>query len=194
MNTSTGGVEPLPVETGVWIVVLGELCVFTLFFATFLYYRAQSPEIFESSSLMLRRDLGALNTMILLASSWCVASATSLFTKEGGFAQARLYLLSAVACGVAFVVIKVFEYASVIRSGLTIVTDDFFMFYFMLTGIHLMHLLVGLALLGATLLHLRNALADHRPVNDELVGFASCFWHMIDIVWIVLFPLLYLLR
>jgi nitric oxide reductase NorE protein len=68
------------------------------------------------------------------------------------------------------------------------------MFYFMLTGIHLLHLVVGLILLVATMLHLRRVRSPGRAINEELVGFSSCFWHMIDIVWIVLFPLLYLLQ
>ena len=75
MKAVSGEPEPYPVEAGVWVVVLGELCVFTLFFTTFLYYRALSPELFEESRALLRQDLGALNTIILLTSSWCVASA-----------------------------------------------------------------------------------------------------------------------
>jgi nitric oxide reductase NorE protein len=64
----------------------------------------------------------------------------------------------------------------------------------MLTSIHLMHLLVGLALLIATMLHIGKVLETGEVVNGELIGFSSCFWHMVDIVWIVLFPLLYLLH
>ena len=194
MSATADQVEPLPVETGVWVVVLGELCVFTLFFATFLYYRALSPELFEASSATLSRNLGALNTMILLASSWCVASAVNALRSTRGRQQTLPYLLCAIGCGIAFVIVKVFEYGGAIGNGVNILTDDFYMFYFMLTGIHLMHLLVGLALLLATVFHLKGVLGANRALNDELVGFSSCFWHMIDIVWIVLFPLLYLLR
>ena len=89
---------------------------------------------------------------------------------------------------------KVFEYGGTFSNGVSVLTDDFFMFYFMLTGIHLLHLLVGMALLGATILHLRSSLATDGAISEALLGFASCFWHMLDIVWIVLFPLLYLLR
>ena len=64
----------------------------------------------------------------------------------------------------------------------------------MLTGIHLMHLLVGLGLLAGTTVHLKNALARDCALNEELIGFSSSFWHMVDIVWILLFPLLYLLQ
>ena len=186
--------DPLPVETGVWIVVLGELCLFTLFFATYLYYRALSPELFEASSATLRRDLGAFNTLVLLASSWCVACAAKALHTAVGRRQAVSYLAGAFGLGIVFVVVKVFEYKGAITGGVNVLTDDFYMFYFMLTGIHLLHLLVALALLAVLIQHLRSALVNDDTVSDELVGFTSCFWHMIDIVWIILFPLLYLLH
>jgi nitric oxide reductase NorE protein len=182
------------VETGVWIVVLGELSVFTLFFVTFLYYRGLSPELYEASSSLLRRDLGAINTLILLASSWCVATAGNAMREKGAGRRAVNFLAGAIACGLAFVAVKVVEYGGAIASGVNVLTDEFFMFYFMLTGIHLMHLLVGMCLLVATILHLRRVLPSGQSTNDELVGFSSCFWHMIDIVWVALFPLLYLLH
>jgi nitric oxide reductase NorE protein len=194
MKAVSGEPEPYPVEAGVWVVVLGELCVFTLFFTTFLYYRALSPELFEESRALLRQDLGALNTIILLTSSWCVASAVKALRSTETRPRALPLLVGALACGAAFVVVKVFEYGGAINDGINVLTDGFFMFYFMLTGIHLLHLLVGMALLGALTLHLRKALASDSSISEPLVGFASCFWHMLDLVWIILFPLLYLLH
>ncbi len=182
------------VETGVWLVVLGELCVFTLFFATFLYYRSLSPELFDASQAILRQDLGALMTILLLASSWCVASAVQQLNLGDRRRQVLIYLVSAMLCGAAFITIKIVEYVAANAEGVSVLTNDFFMFYFMLTGIHLVHLLVGLALLGGTTMHLNTVLKADGVVNSELVGFASCFWHMIDIVWIILFPLVYLLQ
>ena len=186
--------RPLPIESGIWVVVFGELSVFTLFFSVFLYYRALSPELFQASSATLSQGLGALNTIILLTSSWFVASAVSAFQQVSGRERALRYFVCAFMCGAAFVLVKIFEYGSALGDGVNVLTDEFFMFYFMLTGIHLMHLLVGMILLGATALHLRGALATGSTTSDTLVGFSSCFWHMLDIVWIVLFPLLYLLQ
>jgi len=186
--------EPFPVEAGVWVVVLGELCVFTLFFITFLYYRAFSPELFEESRTLLSRDLGALNTIILLTSSWCVAAAVKALNVPKQRSRALPLLLGALGCGTAFVIVKGFEYSGAINAGINVLTDEFFMFYFMLTGIHLLHLLVGMGLLTATTLHLRSVIATNGVVSEPLVGFASCFWHMLDLLWIILFPLLYLLR
>jgi nitric oxide reductase NorE protein len=194
MTVTTGEPEPFPVEAGVWVVVLGELCVFTLFFTTFLYYRSFNPELYEQSRTLLSQDLGALNTIILLTSSWCVASAVKALKNPEGRPQALPLLMGALGCGMAFVVVKVFEYGGAINEGINVLTDEFFMFYFMLTGIHLLHLLVGMGLLAATTVHLRRVIVTNGEVSEPLVGFASCFWHMLDLLWIILFPLLYLLR
>jgi len=175
-------------------LVLGELCVFTLFFTTFLYYRAFSAELFEESRALLRQDLGALNTIILLTSSWCVATAVKSQRNSAARPRAPSLLLGALACGAAFVVVKIFEYSGAIKAGINVLTDEFFMFYFMLTGIHLLHLVVGMGLLAATTVNVRRAIAANGTPNAPLIGFASCFWHMLDLVWIILFPLLYLLR
>lgn len=194
MTTTTQQPEPFPVEGGVWVVVLGELCVFTLFFTTFLYYRAFSPEQFEESRALLRQDLGALNTLILLTSSWCVASAVKSLAIVEQRPRALALLRGALGCGAAFVAVKIFEYTGAINAGINVLSDEFFMFYFMLTGIHLLHLLVGMGLLTATTINLRRAIATQGAPSEPLVGFASCFWHMLDLLWIILFPLLYLLR
>jgi nitric oxide reductase NorE protein len=194
VNIVKGDRKPAQLEAGVWIVVLGELSVFTLFFTTFLYYRALSPSLFHASSATLSRDLGLLNTLILLGSSWFVASGVNALRTVNGRRRALSYFVGALGCGAAFVVVKVFEYGSAFREGVNVLTDEFFMFYFMLTGIHLLHLLFGMVLLGATILHLRGASATEGEVSDTLVGFSSCFWHMLDLVWIILFPLLYLLH
>lgn len=194
MSVARSEEEPLAVEAGVWVIVLGEFTVFTVFFATFLYYRALSPEIFEASRMSLRQDIGALNTLLLLASSWFVASAVRALRIVDKRNKVLPYLMSALACGAAFVVVKVFEYGDKVSDGVNVLTNDFLMFYFMLTGIHLLHLLVGMALLAAMALHLKHTFAESVEINHALVGFASCFWHMVDILWIVLFPLLYLLQ
>lgn len=185
--------EPHSIEIGIWVVVLGELTLFTIFFTTFLYYRGQSPEVFEISRASLRTDLGALNTVLLITSSWFVAVAARKL-RVGEHSIGSRYFAGALICGVSFVVVKIAEYGGAYHSGVNVLTDDFYMFYFMLTGIHLLHVFVGITLLGSTIAHINGSVAYNRPISSALVDFASSFWHMLDLVWIVLFPLLYLLR
>ena len=194
MTDLKGGEEPHQIELGVWVVVFGELSLFTLFFTIFLYYRGHSPELFESSRLTLHQDLGALNTMILITSSWCVAAAVRALRKIETRGLAPRRLAGALTCGAAFVFVKVIEYGGAYRDGVTVLTNEFYMFYFMLTGIHLFHVLVGMILLVAATVHLQSVLESDGMASYALIGFTSCFWHMLDLVWIVLFPLLYLLH
>lgn len=182
------------VEDGVWIVVLGELSIFTLFFATYLYYRAFSPELYDASQASLNSGLGALNTLILLASSFFIASAMRVLHAKRDYRKAFQLVTAALGCGAGFVVVKVIEYGGAFQAGLNVLTNEFFMFYFMLTGIHLMHLLVGMLLLGAMAVQLRAMSMGKAEASESFGGFSTSFWHMLDIVWIVLFPLLYLLR
>ena len=138
--------------------------------------------------------MGALNTLFLLTSSYFVALATQALRKPDGLGRARRALRRAIVFGLAFVVVKLYEYAHAFDAGYDVLTNEFFMFYFTLTGIHLMHVLVGLSVLTALGLQIRNKMAGDGELGTSLVGFATNFWHMVDIVWIVLFPLLYLLR
>ena len=185
--------EPHQIEVGIWLVILGELTLFAIFFTTFLYYRGQAPEAFEASRVTLHQDIGAFNTLLLITSSWFVAAAIRKLHASEHITSAR-YFKAALICGTGFVVVKIAEYGGAYQRGVNVLTDDFYMFYFMLTGIHLLHVLVGLTLLGSTILHIVGNAARDRPVSIALVDFASSFWHMLDLVWIVLFPLLYLLR
>ena len=121
---------PHQIEPGVWVVVFGELSLFTLFFTIFLYYRGHSPELFEASRLTLRQDLGALNTLILITGSWCVACAVQALRKTETQGLAPRRLVGALICGGAFVIVKAFEYGGAYRDGVNVLTDEFYMFYF----------------------------------------------------------------
>jgi nitric oxide reductase NorE protein len=191
--SSRAGVERdalrLPGETGVWVLVFGDLTVFALFFSAFLFHRGQELDLYQVSQLTLNRHFGALNTLLLLTSSWFVALA--LAAMRGAQAQRAVRLLAAaMGCGVAFAIVKYCEYGEKIRQGITPATNDFFMYYFVLTGIHFIHVLVGLGVLGwmYTRVRLRPA-ADIRPLEC-----GGIYWHMVDLLWVVLFALFYLMH
>lgn len=181
----------LPGEQGVWLFVLGDMLVFALFFATFLYYKGQQPEIFAAGQATLSTTLGTINTLLLLTSSWCVASAVKALVNYQ--LQTSRHLLGlGMLCGLCFVVIKVLEYREKVAAGFGLTTNDFYMLFYMFTGIHLLHVLVGLLVLFVVRLLLRN---QNRPqvVRLNIIESGATYWHMVDLLWIVLFPLLYLL-
>lgn len=173
-----------------WVFIFGDLVVFAVFFVTFLVYRMGDPDTFMRSQALLDRGLGLLNTLLLLTSSWFVARAVQ--DARGTGLQTRRLVAAGMACGVGFCGVKVVEYHAKIAAGLTLNTNDFFIFYYMFTGIHLIHVLIGLGVL-AFLFH--SAHPSQRGTGHiALMEGGAAFWHLVDLLWIVLFPLFYLLR
>lgn len=191
-NISTGS-RTLPGEAGVWLFIAADLMVFSLFFATFLYYRAEDPALFRSSQEFLSQTWGAINTGLMLTSSWLVATAVHVSRKKGGELPAK-FLILAFLCGVGFAVVKFFEWGEKIGAGITINTNDFFMYYFVFTGIHFVHVLIGMGVLAFFTAYCWKR--KEKMDADELQNLESggIFWHMVDLLWIVLFALLYLVR
>jgi nitric oxide reductase NorE protein len=183
--------RPLPGVDGVWVLVGVDCLVFALLFGCFMQARWADPAGFEAGRRALDRNLGGINTLVLLTSSWAMALAIQRL-RRGDTAEARRWLLLAGGAGTAFVVVKSIEYAEKLAQGTTPVTDGFHMWYFVLTGIHLVHVLVGLGLLAHLVVGVGQGAYDAgRIVVPECI---ATFWHLVDLLWIVIFPLLYLVR
>ena len=144
--------------------------------------------LFTQSQAELNRSLGLLNTLLLLTSSWCVAQAVA--AARAGNAAARRYLFGAIALGIGFVVVKAIEYNEKIAAGFTLNSNDFFIYYYMFTGIHLLHVVVGLGVLLWTTTRFDKA--GKVLGSASVVEGSGAFWHLVDLLWIILFALLYL--
>lgn len=166
------------------------MLLFSLFFGTFLYYRNEQPELFLQSQLLLNKNYGAVNTLLLLTSSWFVATAVHMYRKNNTVWAGR-FLASGFLCGLGFAIIKIAEFTEKFRAGITLNTNDFFMYYFMFTGIHFLHVLIGL---GVLFFIRRTALQTPDGSGIRTLENGATFWHMVDLLWIVLFPLIYLLK
>lgn len=179
----------LPGEPGIWVFVLGDMVVFGLFFAVYFYYRALNPALFLDSQKTLDQNIGAINTLLLMTSSWLVVMGVKTARAKRGSAGSRWFAL-AFLCGLGFAINKIFEYQAKIESGITLTTNDFYMYYFVLTGIHLGHVIFGLC----ALVFMWNLSRSHMAGEHDQRSIESCatFWHLVDVLWIVLFPLLYL--
>ena len=179
----------MPGEEGIWVVVLGDLVVFGFFFATILSLRLHHGALVTASQRELHHGLGLLNTILLLSSSWLVAE--GVHAVQRGEGSRRPFLLAA-GCGFGFIAVKALEYTSLITAGHTPAENAFFQYYFVFTGIHLLHLVVGLLALG-----FMSRVADRHLMSGRqgtLLESAGIFWHLVDVLWLVLFPLLYLVR
>ncbi|MCX2932374.1 cytochrome c oxidase subunit 3 family protein [Mycobacterium sp. CVI_P3] len=176
---------------GIWVLIGADSVVFAILFASFMAERRHDPGIFEASRQTLNADLGGVDTLILLTSSWLVAMAIQAL-KQDQTERVSRFLLAGALTGVLFVASKAVEYAGTIAHGITPATNSFYMWYFTLTGIHLLHVVMGIALLSFVWLRSRRGLYGRD--NAELPESVAVFWHLVDYVWIVLFPLLYLMK
>jgi nitric oxide reductase NorE protein len=179
----------LPGEAGVWVLIFGDTAVFSAFFLTLAYYRAEDVGLFHRSSATLSPILGAANTLLMLTSSWFVATAMRAI-RRGWRRLASGCFLSALGCGLGFVGVKAIEYGAKFRAGISPASNDFFMFYFALTGIHLLHVLFGMAVLAFLARGAARGPIDARKIQHLESG--ASFWHLVDLLWIVLFALFYL--
>lgn len=182
----------VPGEPGVWVLLFGDLVVFLVLFGVYLNRRAHNPQLFASSQEALNRTFGVVNTVILLTSSILVVFAVRAIRTARLRYLASPLILAGAGVGACFVVVKVLEYQQKIAAGITPASNDFYMYYFVLTGLHLAHVVIGLAVL----LVLSRLARVTEPTSTHLAFFegGACFWHMVDLLWIVLFPLLFLVR
>lgn len=171
--------------------IAADMAMFGLLFASFVVDRGKQAELFEASRRLLNPDIGGINTLILLTSSWLVALAVEAARRNQDLRASRL-LGGAIACGLAFGLSKAFEYGQKLRAGISLLSNPFFSYYYALTGIHLLHVAAGTVILGVLLRQVRSgAYAGGRCAGLES---GASYWHMVDLLWIMLFPLLYLVR
>ncbi|HEY2220603.1 cytochrome c oxidase subunit 3 [Actinomycetospora sp.] len=185
------GTSRLPGLEGVWVFIGADAVVFALLFGSFMNDRRAAPEVFAVSHQALNVDLGGLDTLILLTSSWLVALAMRALARDE-LDRVPRFLLGGVLTGLLFVGSKSVEYTEKLSVGITPVSDGFFMWYFVLTGIHLLHVLAGTVLLG--MLWTRARRRRYTSTDRATPECVASFWHLVDLLWIVLFPLLYLQR
>lgn len=178
-----------PGEAGTWVFLFGDLIVFAAFFATFLHNRAQDPRLFDTSRQTLDLTIGLTNTLVLLASSLLVVTGVRAMRVESGRLARRFFAL-ALVCGLAFMALKAVEYTAKVEAGHGPSQNSFYLYYFILTGLHLFHVLIGCG--GLAFLISQAMRTDLSPARTAAVESAACFWHLVDLLWIMLFPLLYL--
>ncbi|CAO3455692.1 cytochrome c oxidase subunit 3 [Azospirillum largimobile] len=181
-----GGLDALPGNLMMWILIFSELAVFGVAFLGFAIARVLDPATFAAGQAHLNGTLGALNTMVLVTSGYLAARAVAA-GRRGAAKQARRAMLAAAAVGSVFLAVKAVEYSATLGAGLTIDSDTFFTLYFLLTGFHALHVVLGIVIL---LLVSRSG--PETLVENLETG--AAFWHMVDLVWVILYPLVYLIR
>lgn len=177
-----GVLGELPGDLMMWVLIVSELLVFGGALIGFLAVRASDPLGFAADQAMLDQTAGAINTIVLVTSGLSAALAANA-RESGDRIIARRWLLIAGLLGFLFLVVKGFEYYGKASLGIGIETSPFFTFYYLITGFHAAHVIAGMVILSLV------AWAD-SPRNMET---GVSFWHMVDLVWVLLFPIIYLL-
>jgi cytochrome c oxidase subunit 3 len=187
---------------GMWAFLVTEVMFFGGMFLVYILYRVNYPDMWEKASQHLDWKLGGINTLLLLVSSLTMAFAVHA-AGEGKAKATFNYLVVTMMLGAGFLVIKAFEYAHKIHDGLIPglhwtntelpeKSEAFFFLYFALTGVHALHMIIGIGVVAAIAMKARRGVytaAYNNPV--EMVGL---YWHFVDIIWIFLYPLLYLIQ
>jgi len=174
----------------IWIVILLEVTVFTAGMVAFSKQGTLTPEVFDRSRSLLNANIGLINTIILLTSGFFVARSVH-FLKEGQQKQSSKTMWAACILGFGFLLLKGIEFAGKASHGFDIAHDSFFMYYWLLAGFHYVHVLIGLIILLFILRGIKKGSYDEADFLDVESG--AAFWHMCDWIWLMLFPILYLL-
>ena len=173
----------------VWIIIVLELFTFGAALIAMTYYGNQESELFHNSSLKLNTTHGMINTLFLLTSGYFMAVSVSEI-KKGNKLKSQKLLLLTMLFGMLFLGLKSFEYVEKLNEGITVGYNTFFTFYWMLTLFHVIHVLVGLVILASVYFGIRKENSNTKIEDIEASG---AFWHMCDLIWMMLFPVIYLL-
>jgi cytochrome c oxidase subunit 3 len=192
-------------KIGMWLFLATEVLMFGGLFVGFGMMQARFPLEFVEAHHHLKRLMGATNTVILLFSSWTMVMAVHS-AKHNDRKKLRMFLLMTILCACAFLGVKYFEYSADFREGLFPAMwynhfgdaipgsrgyATFFSFYFMMTGLHGIHIVIGIVLL--TGLYIKSGKGAYNSSYYTPVDLIGLYWHIVDMIWIYLFPLYYLI-
>ena len=175
----------------VWLLVLAELLTFGLLFVSFAVARWREPAVFAQGQAALSLGTGALNTLLLVAASWAAVRAVRCFASDRGDLGAN-WLLSALTGALGFLIVKSHEFAGKVAAGFDWATNSFTLLYTLLTGFHFLHVVVGAIVF--TVLWFKARAGAYGRANHMAPASGAVFWHMVDLLWMVLFPLVYVIR
>ena len=179
-----------PANPAVWVFVLSEMSEFAFFFIAFLLVKFLNPGLFGHGAERLAIWAGFINTILLITSSWFVARGVQAMKSNGERHRTAFWLALTIGAALLYCAVKYLEYLWNLEHGITIRGDLFYSLYYYLTFNHLLHVLIGICVIGWAPIQTLLGAYDRRRTGG-LEG-AAIYWHMIDLVWILLFPMIYI--
>jgi len=181
----------LPGDLAIWFFIFMELLVFGIFFIIYGVMRIENIELFNEYQRTLNRELGLANTLLLISASYFVVRAVQSI-RHNNVTSCVYWLYVALVGGAGFLILKSLEYQEKFSAGISLSTNTFYMFYLSLTLFHFLHVVLGLLILFAVVIKAKRG--AYSSANHTGVETAASYWHMVDLVWIILFPLVYIIR
>jgi len=176
-------------KLGMWVFLASEIMLFGAFISSYVVLRMGSPDFGVPPEEILGRGLATLNTFVLITSSFTMVMALSSIQNDNTKGLI-VYLSLTSLLGLVFLCVKVFEYSHKIHEGLTISSSLFGSFYFTMTGLHALHMIGGL--IFNLYIIWNGARGRYNSQSHERVEYAGLYWHFVDLVWVILFPVFYL--
>ena len=180
-----------PGDLAIWFFIFAELLAFGIFFVSYAFARAHNVELFNESQQLLNRTSGAINTLVLITSSYFMVRAVAAI-KQSFTLECVRWIAAAIGLGGVFLIIKLFEFYAKFSAGISLSTNTFYMFYLSLTIFHFMHVILGMVILTAVMLKAKAN--GYNSDNHTGVETGASYWHMVDLLWIILFPLVYVIH
>jgi len=180
-----------PGDLAIWFFIFAELLAFGVFFVAYAFARAHNVALFNESQQHLNITSGAVNTLVLITSSYFMVRAVAAI-KQGLSRECARWIAAAIGFGGIFLIIKLFEFHAKFSAGISLSTNTFYMFYLSLTIFHFMHVILGMVILAAVMLKARGG--GYSAENHTGVETGASYWHMVDLLWIILFPLVYVIH
>ncbi len=172
------------------MIVFIEVITFGAALGVFVFTGRDNVELFQQSRALLNQPLAFINTLILLSGGWCMVNGLDAL-KQGKPRAAYYWVGGAGLTGIVFAVLKAVEYAAKFGHGIGFGEDEFFTLYFLLTGFHLAHVLVAVILLCAIMRGIK--IGKYTAGQHFDVESSGIFWHMCDLIWLLVYPIIYLL-
>ncbi len=184
-------IDRIPGNKGMWAGILCEMTEFALLFAVYFTARAYFPQEFRTGPLNLNLFAGTLNTLLMISGSYFVISAVIAIRQNRSNVSVRwLFLVLLAACG--YMATKYFEFQWNLEHGIRGSSGVFFTVYYYLTFTHMVHVAWGI--IGVLWIIVRTRAGAYSPADYEGMESFASYWHATDLVWLIIFPLFYLLR
>lgn len=181
----------IPGNPAIWVGIFSEMTEFAIFFVIYFIARAHYPEEFLTGPLELHTTAGTVNTLVLISSSYFAVK--GIFALRNGNPHASMrWLWMTVGCGLIYLAVKYWEYQWNMDRGIETNTNNFFAIYYYTTFNHMLHVGWGSGGIVWAIYQIKTGAFDAN--NHTGLIAAACYWHMIDLAWILIFPLLYVLR